>query len=42
MPLHNLADDVATVKRAIELAWKTSNSGGHSYGEEVIYKCRLQ
>lgn len=32
MPLHNLADDVATVKRAIELVGKPVILVGHSYG----------
>jgi pimeloyl-ACP methyl ester carboxylesterase len=36
MPLHNLADDVATVKRAIELVGKPVILVGHSYGGEVI------
>jgi pimeloyl-ACP methyl ester carboxylesterase len=36
MPLHNLADDVATVKRAIELVGKPVLLVGHSYGGEVI------
>lgn len=36
MPLHNLADDVATVKRTIELLGKPVILVGHSYGGEVI------
>jgi pimeloyl-ACP methyl ester carboxylesterase len=36
MPLHNLADYVATVKRAIELVGKPLILVGHSYGGEVI------
>ena len=36
MPLHNLADDVVTVKRAIELVGKPVLLVGHSYGGEVI------
>ena len=36
MPLHNLADDVATVKRAIELVGKPVILVGHSYGGAVI------
>ncbi len=36
MPLHNLADDVATVKRAVELVGKPVILVGHSYGGEVI------
>ena len=26
LPLHSLADDIATVKRAIDSSWSTSNS----------------
>ena len=36
MPLHDLADDVATVKRTIELVGKPVILVGHSYGGEVI------
>jgi pimeloyl-ACP methyl ester carboxylesterase len=36
LPLHNLADDVATVKRAVELIGKPAILVGHSYGGEVI------
>ena len=36
MPLHSLADDVATVKRAVELVGKPVILVGHSYGGEVI------
>jgi len=36
MPLHNLADDVVTVKRAVELVGKPVILVGHSYGGEVI------
>jgi len=36
MPLHNLADDVATVKRAIEHIGGPTILVGHSYGGEVI------
>lgn len=36
LPLHNLADDVATVKRAIDLIGKPTILVGHSYGGEVI------
>jgi pimeloyl-ACP methyl ester carboxylesterase len=36
LPLHNLADDVATVKRAVELIGKPTILVGHSYGGEVI------
>ena len=36
MPLHNLTDDVATVKRAIELVGKPVILVGHSYGGAVI------
>ena len=36
MPLHSLGDDVATVKRAIELVGKPVILVGHSYGGEVI------
>jgi pimeloyl-ACP methyl ester carboxylesterase len=36
MPLHNLADDVATVKRAVEYSGGPTILVGHSYGGEVI------
>jgi pimeloyl-ACP methyl ester carboxylesterase len=36
MPLHNLADDVATVKRAIEHIGGPTILVGHSYGGQVI------
>src|SRR6476619_8288836 len=36
LPLHNLADDVATVKRAIEHIGGPTILVGHSYGGEVI------
>src|SRR6185312_5544402 len=36
MPLHTLADDVATVKRAIEHIGGPTILVGHSYGGEVI------
>ena len=36
LPLHNLADDVATVKRAIDVIGKPTILVGHSYGGEVI------
>jgi pimeloyl-ACP methyl ester carboxylesterase len=36
LPLHSLADDVATVKRAIDLVGGTTILVGHSYGGEVI------
>ena len=36
LPLHSLADDVATVKRAIDLVGKPVTLVGHSYGGEVI------
>jgi pimeloyl-ACP methyl ester carboxylesterase len=36
LPLHSLADDVATVKRAIELAGGPTVLVGHSYGGMVI------
>jgi pimeloyl-ACP methyl ester carboxylesterase len=36
LPLHNLADDVATVKRAVELIGNPTILVGHSYGGEVI------
>lgn len=36
LPLHSLADDVATVKRAIELAGGSVVLVGHSYGGMVI------
>ena len=36
LPLHSLADDVATVKRAIDLGGKPVTLVGHSYGGEVI------
>jgi pimeloyl-ACP methyl ester carboxylesterase len=36
LPLHNLADDVATVIRAVELIGKPAILVGHSYGGEVI------
>ena len=36
LPLHNLADDVATVKRAIDVIGKPIILVGHSYGGEVI------
>ena len=36
MPLHNLNDDVATVKRTIELVGKPVILVGHSYGGAVI------
>jgi pimeloyl-ACP methyl ester carboxylesterase len=36
LPLHNLADDVKTVKRAVELIGKPVILVGHSYGGEVI------
>lgn len=36
LPTHSLADDVATVKRAIDLVGKPVTLVGHSYGGEVI------
>jgi pimeloyl-ACP methyl ester carboxylesterase len=36
LPLHNLADDVKTVKRAVELIGEPTILAGHSYGGEVI------
>ena len=36
MPLHSLGDDVATVKRAVELVGKPVILVGHSYGGAVI------
>jgi pimeloyl-ACP methyl ester carboxylesterase len=36
LPLHSLADDVATVKRAIDLVGGPVTLVGHSYGGEVI------
>jgi pimeloyl-ACP methyl ester carboxylesterase len=36
LPLHSLADDVATVKRAIDLVGGPTILVGHSYGGEVI------
>ena len=36
LPLHSLADDVATVKRAIDLLGGPTILVGHSYGGEVI------
>jgi pimeloyl-ACP methyl ester carboxylesterase len=36
LPLHSLADDVATVKRAIDLIGGPTVLVGHSYGGEVI------
>lgn len=36
LPLHSLADDVATVKRAIDLLAGPTILVGHSYGGEVI------
>src|SRR6476660_7157270 len=36
LPLHNLADDVATVKRAVEHIGGPTILVGHSYGGEVI------
>ena len=36
LPLHCLADDVATVKRAIELVGRPTIVVGHSYGGMVI------
>src|SRR5919107_4827014 len=36
LPLHSLADDVATVKRAIDLVGRPTILVGHSYGGEVI------
>jgi pimeloyl-ACP methyl ester carboxylesterase len=36
LPLHSLADDVATVKRAIDLIGGPTILVGHSYGGEVI------
>jgi pimeloyl-ACP methyl ester carboxylesterase len=36
LPLHSLADDVATVKRAIELVGPPTILVGHSYGGMVI------
>ena len=36
LPLHSLADDVATVKRAIDLIGGPVTLVGHSYGGEVI------
>src|SRR6187200_3309022 len=36
LPLHSLADDVATVKRAIDVIGKPTILVGHSYGGEVI------
>ena len=34
--LHNLADDINTVKRAIDIIGKPTILVGHSYGGEVI------
>lgn len=36
LPLHSLADDIATVKRAIDILGGTIILVGHSYGGEVI------
>jgi len=36
LPEHSLADDVATVKRAIQLVGGPTVLVGHSYGGEVI------
>jgi pimeloyl-ACP methyl ester carboxylesterase len=36
LPLHSLADDVATVKRAIELVGGPTIVAGHSYGGMII------
>jgi pimeloyl-ACP methyl ester carboxylesterase len=36
LPLHSLADDIATVKRAIDLVGGPTILVGHSYGGEVI------
>jgi pimeloyl-ACP methyl ester carboxylesterase len=36
LPLHNLADDVKTVKRAVKLIGEPTILVGHSYGGEVI------
>jgi pimeloyl-ACP methyl ester carboxylesterase len=36
LPLHSLADDVATVKRAIDMVGKPVTLVGHSYGGAVI------
>jgi pimeloyl-ACP methyl ester carboxylesterase len=36
LPLHSLADDIATVKRAIDLVGGPITLVGHSYGGEVI------
>ena len=36
LPLHSLADDIATVKRAIELLGGPTILVGHSYGGIVI------
>ena len=36
LPFHSLADDVATVKRAIELVGRPTIVVGHSYGGMVI------
>src|ERR671910_2201070 len=36
LPLHSLADDVATVKRAIDLVGGPTILVGHSFGGEVI------
>jgi len=36
LPLHNLADDVNTVKRAIDIIGNPTILVGHSYGGEVI------
>ena len=41
VPTHSLADDVATVKRAIDLVGKPVTLVGHSYGGEVITNARL-
>src|SRR5215467_74133 len=36
LPLHSLADDVATVKRAIDVVGRPVTLVGHSYGGAVI------
>ena len=41
LPLHSLADDVATVKRAINLLGGPTILVGHSYGGEVISNAAL-
>ena len=41
LPLHSLADDVATVKRAIDLLGGPTILVGHSYGGEVISNAAL-